>query len=73
MDNNNNTAILNNLAPVAPPVAISGAMFLGLSLSDWVYVVTIAYTLIGICTMIKKYWIDPYYKRRIRKRHNNEI
>ena len=31
---------------VAPPVAVTGASFLGLPLSEWVYIVTIVYTLL---------------------------
>jgi hypothetical protein len=31
---------------VAPPMAVTGASFLGLPLSEWVYIVTIAYTLL---------------------------
>lgn len=43
-----------------PAVAVSSAVVLGYPLSDWVYVVTIIYTFIGICSMIKKHWVDPW-------------
>ena len=52
--------LLENVASVAPAVAVSSSIVFGLPLSDWVYVVTIVYTFVGICTMIKKHWIDPW-------------
>lgn len=66
---------LENVASVAPAVAVSSSIVFGLPLSDWVYVVTIIYTFVGICTMIKKYWIDPWLeeKRQLRKDENNEV
>ena len=60
--------ILENIAQVTPSVAVSSAVFLGLPLSDWVYIVTIVYTFVGICTMIKKHWIDPWLEKRKRKK-----
>lgn len=66
--------LLENVASVAPAVAVSSSIVFGLPLSDWVYVVTIVYTFVGICTMIKKHWIDPWLeKRRLRKDKNNEV
>lgn len=56
--------ILENIAQITPSVAVSSAVFLGLPLSDWVYVVTIVYTFVGICTMIKKHWIDPWLEKK---------
>ena len=71
-DEQNN--ILENIAQIAPSVAVSSAVILGLPLSDWVYIVTIVYTFVGICTMIKKHWIDPWLEnRRLRKDENNEV
>lgn len=61
-DEQNN--ILENLAQITPSVAVSSAVILGLPLSDWVYIVTIVYTFVGICTMIKKYWIDPRLEKK---------
>ena len=68
-------ALLENLAQVSPAVAVSGSLVLGVSLSDWVYIVTIIYTLVGICTMIKKHWVDPWLenKRKRREKENSEI
>lgn len=59
--------ILENIAQIAPSLAVSSAAFLGLPLSDWVYIVTIVYTLVGICTMIKKHWIDPWLEKKRKK------
>ncbi|ADD21676.1 putative holin [Caulobacter phage Cd1] len=39
---------------VAPPMAVTGASFLGLPLSEWVYIVTIAYTLLQTAYFIWK-------------------
>lgn len=64
-DKQNN--ILENIAQITPSVAVSSAVFLGLPLSDWVYIVTIVYTFVGICTMIKKHWIDPWLEKKRKK------
>ena len=63
MSNEQNT-ILENIAQITPSVAVSSAVFLGLPLSDWVYIVTIIYTFVGICTMIKKHWVDPWLEKK---------
>ena len=63
MSDEQNT-ILENIAQITPSVAVSSAVFLGLPLSDWVYIVTIIYTFVGICTMIKKHWIDPWLEKK---------
>lgn len=64
-DEQNN--ILENMAQITPSVAVSSAVILGLPLSDWVYIVTIVYTFVGICTMIKKNWIDPWLEKKRKK------
>lgn len=61
-DEQNN--ILENIAQITPSLAVSSAVFLGLPLSDWVYIVTVVYTFVGICTMIKKHWIDPWLEKK---------
>lgn len=61
-DEQNN--ILEDIAQITPSLAVSSAVFLGLPLSDWVYIVTIVYTFVGICTMIKKHWIDPWLEKK---------
>jgi hypothetical protein len=60
--------ILENVSQITPSLAVSSAVFLGLPLSDWVYIVTIVYTFVGICTMIKKHWIDPWLEKKKRKK-----
>ena len=64
-DEQNN--ILENMAQITQSVAVSSAVILGLPLSDWVYIVTIVYTFVGICTMIKKHWIDPWLEKKRKK------
>lgn len=64
--------LAENIALVAPSLAVSSAVILGLPLSDWVYVITIIYTFVGICTMIKKHWIEPWLENR-RKEKNNGL
>lgn len=64
-DEQNN--ILENIAQITPSLAVSSAVFLGLPLSDWVYIVTIVYTFVGICAMIKKHWIDPWLEKKRKK------
>lgn len=61
-DEQNN--ILENITQITPSLVVSSAAFLGLPLSDWVYIVTIVYTFVGICTMIKKHWIDPWLEKK---------
>lgn len=59
--------ILENMTQITPSVAVSSAIILELPLSDWVYIVTIVYTFVGICTMIKKHWIDPWLEKKRKK------
>lgn len=59
--------ILENIAQITLSLAVSSAVFLGSPLSDWVYIVTIVYTFVGICTMIKKHWIDPWLEKKRKK------
>lgn len=65
-DEQNN--ILENMAQITPSVAVSSAVILGVPLSDWVYIVTIVYTFVGICTMIKKHWIDPWLEKKKKRK-----
>lgn len=64
--------LAENIAQVAPSLAVSSAVILGLPLSDWVYVITIIYTFVGICTMIKKHWVEPWLENK-RKEKNNGL
>lgn len=64
--------LAENIAQVAPSLVVSSAATLGLPLSDWVYVITIIYTFVGICTMIKKHWVEPWLEKK-RKEKNNGL
>lgn len=55
---------VKNIINMSPPLAVTGVTFLGVALSDWVYIGTIVYTIVGIITMIKKHWVDPYLAAR---------
>lgn len=59
-----NEKILEGLISVSPPTVVSCTTLLGIPLSDWVYISTIIYTLVGILTLIKRYWIDPWREQR---------
>lgn len=78
--NEDNEKIAESLLTVSPPAIISTTTLLGIPLSDWVYISTIIYTIVGICTIIKKHWIDPwrYQNRRLlelehRRKIENEL
>lgn len=55
---------VKDIINMSPPIAITGVTFLGVALSDWVYIGTLVYTIVGIITMIKKHWVDPYLAAR---------
>ena len=55
---------VKDIISMSPPIAVTGVTFLGVALSDWVYIGTIVYTIVGIITMIKKHWVDPYLAAR---------
>lgn len=56
--------IAKDIINMSPPITVTGITILGVALSDWVYIGTIVYTIVGIITMIKKYWVDPYLAAR---------
>jgi hypothetical protein len=62
---------VKDIISMSPPIAVTGVTFLGVALSDWVYIGTIVYTIVGIITMIKKHWVAPYLAAR-RVRINEE-
>lgn len=64
-------AIAKDIINMSPPIAVTGVTVLGVALSDWVYIGTIVYTIVGIITMIKKHWVAPYLAAR-RVRINEE-
>lgn len=71
MDNNIDE-LLDGILKLSPPAVVSGIVIFGLSLSDWVYVFTIIYTLVGIITLIKKYWFDSDKSRKSIKGNKNK-
>lgn len=58
------SSIAKDIINMSPPIAVTGVTVLGVALSDWVYIGTIVYTIVGILTMIKKHWVDPYLAAR---------
>lgn len=58
------SSIAKDIINMSPPIAVTGVTVLGVALSDWVYIGTIVYTIVGIITMIKKHWVDPYLAAR---------
>lgn len=44
------------MGKAAPPIAVSTAAIAGLSLQDWVLVATLAYTLLQIALLIRKFF-----------------
>lgn len=65
--------VLETVANATPAITVSSLIIFGLPLNDWVYVLTILYTFIGICTMIKKHWINPWLEnKRIIKEENTD-
>lgn len=63
---------VKDIINMSPPIAVTGVTFLGVALSDWVYIGTIVYTIVGIITMIKKHWVDPYLAARKVKKNEEE-
>lgn len=53
-----------------PPVVVSSMTFLGFPLSEWIYVVTIFYTLVATFALIKKLW-DSHKRDRQNNNNNN--
>lgn len=37
-----------------PPVLVSGGLFLGMDIADWIKVMTLVYTVVGIVCAIKR-------------------
>lgn len=65
---------VKDIINMSPPIAVTGVTFLGVALSDWVYIGTIVYTIVGIITMIKKHWVDPCLAaRKIRSNEKQRI
>lgn len=69
LDDEDVKKIADGVLQSSPPAVVSSCTLLGFSLSDWVYIATIIYTFVGILSIIKRYWVDPYLraKRRLRE------
>lgn len=48
----------------APPVAVTGAMIAGMTLSDWVTVLTGIYVLLQIAVLLLKAWRERLAERK---------
>lgn len=61
-------AILDQLIDIliksSPSVAVTGMTLLGLALNQWVYVVTIIYTLVATIALIKKHWFSNHKDKK---------
>lgn len=64
LNNEDNEKILESIISVSPPTVVSCTTLLGIPLSDWVYISTIIYTIVGIITLIKKHWLDPWREQK---------
>lgn len=51
-------------AKASPPITVAAATMAGMSLQDWVYVLTIIYTLLLIAQHIWTKWIRPWREAR---------
>lgn len=49
---------ISALVKASPSITVTGMTILGITLHQWVYVVTIIYTLVALITLIKKHWFD---------------
>jgi uncharacterized membrane protein YuzA (DUF378 family) len=63
-------ADLDILVPMSPSVAVSAVHVFGVPLSEWVYVFTIIYSIVGIATIIRKHWITDH-TTTTKKEHND--
>lgn len=52
-----------------PPLLVSTSTVLGINLQDWVFIVTIIYTILQVYFLLKEKWVAPWLaKRRGKKR-----
>lgn len=64
LDDEDIREFLDGILQVSPPAVVSCTTLLGIPLSDWVYIATIIYTIVGICTIIKRHWITPWLRQK---------
>ena len=55
-DHGNMGEYLVTVGKVLPPIAVTGVSITGLSLQDWVYILTIAYTSLQIISTVWKWY-----------------
>lgn len=64
-------AVTHEMIKAAPPVAVSAMTFMGLCLQEWVYVVTITYTVIQIAILLRDRVWHKYFGRDRRNNGTN--
>lgn len=45
---------MRDIVEYIPPVLVSGGLFLGLDIADWIKVMTLVYTIVGTICAIKR-------------------
>lgn len=45
---------LRDFVEYIPPVLVSGGLFLGMDIADWIKVMTLVYTIVGTICVIKR-------------------
>jgi hypothetical protein len=48
--------VAHELIPATPPVAITGLVFMGIPIQDWVCLVTLVYTAMLTIRLVPKVW-----------------
>lgn len=51
----------------APPAGVGGLTILGVSLPDWILILTLIYTVLGLIALIRDKYIKPWRESRGRK------
>jgi disulfide bond formation protein DsbB len=49
---------ITDAVKAAPPLAVTASTFVGMSLQDWVYALTIIYTVLQIALLVRKHFKD---------------
>ncbi len=49
--------LAKDIAPVAPSVAVAGLTFFGVTLADWVLLVTLIYTVTQVIIALPRLWL----------------
>ncbi|MBI1773543.1 MAG: hypothetical protein HYR68_14585 [Burkholderiales bacterium] len=53
-----------------PPIAISAITLLGIPLNEWVFILTIIYTVLQITFFVRDRMLKPWLHRRVNQRAN---